>query len=872
MSRQPRVKSRSEERREREVLQYVAAYQHLPRLEELDAGPELSHLPLDHKAQRSTDSTLTALCQLAALRMNAQRALVSLIDGQRQYVLAEATPRTPLRSSSGVKADGKNDLWLGSVSIPRSWGVCEQVLGLALDGANAPVGAGSSVIINEDLLQSSPHAQRTYVRDGPRVRFYAGAALIGINGGIVGALCVFGDQPRPGGVPAEDVIYLEDLATTVTEYLGTYTVKDRFRRGEKLTRGLISFAEGASGLLPLDQNKQSDHVLYSPVATTSSSVGSTTLPASLPDAQAQTDLVRSVGTVDVTSATSQVPASSSLQDLAWQEKEHIPTKSDTTRASATRNTSLRALQDTILPANSRDMFKLGSWKRTVMNLFGNALKYTHSGHIIISLHAAHSPKPTGSASTITLTVTDTGAGMSPSFLANKAFQPFSQENTHSSGVGLGLSIVRQIIETKGGKIEVKSDPSGTRMTIKLSLTKPEKNPPTLTRRIDYQSWLPRLQGRKICILHRPVTDQDNLDEPQNSQGLAKFTHALTTTLANHLKMDVVQTTKWLGNDTDLVICPEPSFDYLASIRDKRIALDAAKAPVTIFVALDALEAATLRSDVRVQNKESVVEIITQPLGPFKLAYVLNKCLDRFQDRDENVLRSGSTPHVEFPRPLSSSPTQSMSYSPAPADMPPLLDQPYWQQTEKSVAPAASNPLGISMSALRSPNAERHVLPIHSESTIPNAAINKTTTILITDDNVVNRRLLVAYMKKNNLDYVEAENGLEALRTYQSASVQFDAILMDMSMPVMDGVAATRAIRQYEKEYKIPRCYIMALTGLASASAKLEAWNAGIDHFMTKPINFKALTASLSKAKAKRDGNENTTEAPATTPAPTSSES
>lgn len=74
---------------------------------------------------------------------------------------------------------------------------------------------------------------------------------------------------------------------------------------------------------------------------------------------------------------------------------------------------------------------------------------------------------------------------------------------------------------------------------------------------------------------------------------------------------------------------------------------------------------------------------------------------------------------------------------------------------------------------------------------------------------------------------------------------------DMSMPVMDGMSATCAIRQYEQEYNIPRCCIIALTGLASASAKLEAWNSGIDHFMTKPVNFKALEKFLRKEETKR---------------------
>jgi DNA-binding response OmpR family regulator len=73
----------------------------------------------------------------------------------------------------------------------------------------------------------------------------------------------------------------------------------------------------------------------------------------------------------------------------------------------------------------------------------------------------------------------------------------------------------------------------------------------------------------------------------------------------------------------------------------------------------------------------------------------------------------------------------------------------------------------------------------------------------------------------------------------------------MSMPVMDGMSATRAIRQYEHAYNIPRCCIIALTGLASASAKLEAWNSGIDYFMTKPINFKELNTVLKTRPSRR---------------------
>lgn len=256
-------------------------------------------------------------------------------------------------------------------------------------------------------------------------------------------------------------------------------------------------------------------------------------------------------------------------------------------------------------------FPIGAWKRIVMNLFGNAIKYTDNGHIIVSLRAGEF-KGSDNTATVTLSVKDSGAGMSPSFLANRAFQPFSQENPHSSGVGLGLSIVRQIIETSGGKMEVSSEPSvGTNFTVKLALPKPTTLPAPIARKTDFASAVERLAGRRVCILHnKHVSPSEASESFGNSGGLSRFTDALAYTLKNHLNMTVVQTEKWSGHDADLVICPEPSFVYLDTIRRRRSAGE--RAPVTVFIAMDALEAATFRSDVRVKNKESVVEIMSQP--------------------------------------------------------------------------------------------------------------------------------------------------------------------------------------------------------------------------------------------------------------------
>tara|TARA_R110002003_G_scaffold52_20_gene4497 strand:+ start:171 stop:422 length:252 start_codon:yes stop_codon:yes gene_type:complete len=63
-----------------------------------------------------------------------------------------------------------------------------------------------------------------------------------------------------------------------------------------------------------------------------------------------------------------------------------------------------------------------------MNIFGNAVKYTESGYIHVSLRINDGARVTNAPTTVSLTITDSGKGMSPQFLAEKAFQPFSQEN------------------------------------------------------------------------------------------------------------------------------------------------------------------------------------------------------------------------------------------------------------------------------------------------------------------------------------------------------------------------------------------------------------------------------------------------------------
>lgn len=109
----------------------------------------------------------------------------------------------------------------------------------------------------------------------------------------------------------------------------------------------------------------------------------------------------------------------------------------------------------------------GALRRIVMNLLGNALKYTDSGFVALNLVQSGS---TAQHINLCLTVEDSGRGMSPDFQKTKLFSPFSQEDPFASGTGLGLSIVKQIVESLKGEIHVKSTVKvGTQIQVTLQL-------------------------------------------------------------------------------------------------------------------------------------------------------------------------------------------------------------------------------------------------------------------------------------------------------------------------------------------------------------------------------------------------------------------
>jgi CheY-like chemotaxis protein len=113
-----------------------------------------------------------------------------------------------------------------------------------------------------------------------------------------------------------------------------------------------------------------------------------------------------------------------------------------------------------------------------------------------------------------------------------------------------------------------------------------------------------------------------------------------------------------------------------------------------------------------------------------------------------------------------------------------------------------------------------------------ADIPINSTILVVDDNYINRLLAGKVLSKWGIKVDFAENGEMALAKVQK--IPYDLILMDLQMPVMDGLEATRAIRKLSGDYyrKIP---IIALTASIVSNEKMKIFECGMNDFVMKPF-------------------------------------
>ncbi len=118
---------------------------------------------------------------------------------------------------------------------------------------------------------------------------------------------------------------------------------------------------------------------------------------------------------------------------------------------------------------------------------------------------------------------------------------------------------------------------------------------------------------------------------------------------------------------------------------------------------------------------------------------------------------------------------------------------------------------------------------------------KKLKVLVTEDEVINRMYITTLLERNGWDIDGASDGLEAINYIKEND--YDVVLMDISMPRLNGIDATLQIRETEEKEHLP---IIALTAHAFPSDRKKFLEAGMDDVVVKPLNEETLIEVISK--------------------------
>jgi signal transduction histidine kinase/CheY-like chemotaxis protein len=138
------------------------------------------------------------------------------------------------------------------------------------------------------------------------------------------------------------------------------------------------------------------------------------------------------------------------------------------------------------------------------------------------------------------------------------------------------------------------------------------------------------------------------------------------------------------------------------------------------------------------------------------------------------------------------------------------------------------------------------------SSVEPAPVLMGLDVLIAEDNEINALILTRHLAKLGASVTRAENGARAvelaLAALERRIAPFDVVLMDLFMPELDGREATRRIREAEARAASRRTPILALTASAQEEDERAARAAGVDAFLTKPVEFAALAATIEELR------------------------
>jgi signal transduction histidine kinase len=434
--------------------------------------------------------------------------------------------------------------------------------------------------------------------------------------------------------------------------------------------------------------------------------------------------------------------------------------------------------------------QIGAWRRIMMNIFGNALKYTKTGFILVKLAAspvtpAKDTVPGGSSDfNVTLTVKDTGIGMSMEYLQNSLFTPFTQEDSLAPGNGLGLSIVHHAVLSMGGHIEVTSlRGRGTQVSIEVPLT----HVPAKKANVSGSEPEPILKMKQIT--RGATLGLLELGSPDISDRDTILRNSLEKLCKNWFEMDVhiLNPSDSSFPECDFYVAVQTDTDsvhtwqsWLSNTQNYSHRNNGSRKPPIVVICRSPEAAHHMFVAANQSNHEAIVEFISQPCGPRKLAKAFDICTKRQQDQEP--LAEGD-PNINQDQPRGGV-TFKLTESPPvfKEDIETQCAEHKMNFTKHKTGKKAINDEYHKLDATQNP---QHTHLSQNESDAINLPIRRglpkteepTLNVLLVEDNDINLRILVAHMKKEGYRYTTARNGLEALNIFKAHPTKFGVILM-----------------------------------------------------------------------------------------------
>jgi len=404
---------------------------------------------------------------------------------------------------------------------------------------------------------------------------------------------------------------------------------------------------------------------------------------------------------------------------------------------------------------------LGRLRQVLVNLVGNAIKFTEQGEVVVDVAAVG--RHEGAAS-LRFAVRDTGTGI-PADKLPSLFQPFVQLDCSLTrkyaGTGLGLAISARLVEAMGGRITVESEVGkGSSFTFTVAL---ELQPGAGQQSVP--AALEQVRGLRVLVVDDNATNGRILKEVLAHWGLEP-----TVADSGRAALAALERAHQAGQPFSLAL------------------LDAC---------MPEMDGITLAEAIR-QNPESNEALI--------------------------LMVSAGGPAGSGARARAAGVADLLTKPVRQADL--------WQGILRAIGTAA--PAG-------QPAAAAH----------PVASLGRPLRILLAEDNPVNQKLAVSLLQKQGHTVTVAGNGREALAALYPAdappdeggSQRFDAVLMDVQMPEVDGLQTTKAIRERERVAggHVP---VIAMTAYALKGDRERCLEAGMDGYVSKPIRPAELLQAL----------------------------